>query len=246
MLKITNFSAIVAEKQVLNDISLEFAPGKLYALLGHNGSGKSSLAFSLMGHPAYKITQGSLEWHGELLNDFAPEKRAKIGIFLAFQHPLEIPGVRILGFLKEAWHAKNNSSISVQDFKALLIPYLNLLELHESVLERSLHEGFSGGERKKLELLQLLVLQPNLAILDEIDSGLDVDALRILVKVIIFMRTHNPAIIIVCITHYQHVFKHMVPDQVLIFSGGRCVAVGDATLAHQVEMHGYEQFKTIF
>lgn len=245
MLKITNLSVSIAEQEILTEVSLELHAGKVYGLIGQNGSGKSSLALTIMGHPDYVITGGAMTWDNQNLADLSPEKRAKLGIFLAFQSPLEIPGVGILTFLKEAYGAKTGKQISIADFRTLIEPYIEILGLPEVILERSLHQGFSGGERKKLELLQLLVLQPQLAILDEIDSGLDIDAIKVIHRALEFAQQENPSMSIVFITHYQQFLTEVKPEKVFIFYQGTCVMEGDAALIKQVEMHGYEPFKNV-
>jgi Fe-S cluster assembly ATP-binding protein len=211
--------------------------------MGPNGSGKSSLAYTLMGHPAYELLNGSIVLNGTLLHELSVDKRAKLGLFLAFQQPLEIPGVTVGAFLKEAYQAVKGVHISVKDFQILVEEKLAILHLDSSILSRGLHEGFSGGERKKVEILQLLILQPKMAILDEIDSGLDVDALKVVAAGIAAARAERPEMIILLVTHYQRILNHVCPDFVHVLAQGELVASGDGKLVHAIEGAGYAQFR---
>jgi Fe-S cluster assembly ATP-binding protein len=243
MVTISNLSVAVGDEKIINSLSLDLQPGTFHVLMGPNGSGKSSLAYTLMGHPAYQIMGGTVTIGTTIINDLSPDKRAKLGLFLAFQQPLEIPGVMIGTFLKEAYQAIKGSPISIKEFQHLVAEKLAVLSLDSSILSRSLHEGFSGGERKKLEVLQMLVLSPAIVILDEIDSGLDVDALKIVAAGIAAARTANPAMIILLITHYQRILDYLVPDYVHVLAHGTLVASGDNQLVKAIEVAGYEQFR---
>jgi Fe-S cluster assembly ATP-binding protein len=208
--------------------------------MGPNGSGKSTLAATIIGHPSYEVTQGSITFMGIEINQLAVDKRAQIGIFLACQQPPEIPGVNIFTFLKEAYCALGGRGIGVKEFQAILHQALDFLGIEHSFVQRNLNEGFSGGEKKRLELLQLLLFKPQMAILDEIDSGLDVDALNLISKVIAKLRTENPAMIVLLITHYQRIIDQVMPDAVHVMRNGALICSGDYRLAHNIEKHGYE------
>ncbi|HEX4069476.1 MAG TPA: Fe-S cluster assembly ATPase SufC [Candidatus Babeliales bacterium] len=243
-LQINNLSVSVNDKAVLHNINLKISSQAIHAIMGPNGSGKSSLAYSLMGHPSYTITSGSI-----LLNDFdistaQVHERAKKGLFLSFQHPCEIPGVSVAAFLKEGFIAITGQHISVADFQKLLTARCEQLLIDPSFIQRSL-EGFSGGEKKKLELLQLLLLKPKVAILDEIDSGLDIDALKIVAAGIELACTENSDMTVILITHYQRILNYIVPDYVHVLCDGKIVSSGDAQVAQDLETKGYDGFKNI-
>jgi len=240
---INNLSVCVLNKPVLKDICLSFLPGTLHAIMGPNGSGKSSLAYFLAGHPNYTLTTGSVLFNEHSLLDYAPHERAKKGLFLAFQNPFEIPGVSVLSFLKEAYMAVKEQHISVTDFTDLIRQRCAQLGIEESFLLRGLNEGFSGGEKKRLELLQLLVLQPSLAILDEIDSGLDIDALKAVANGIEIARKENPFLIVILITHYRRILEYIQPHFVHILCDGSIVSSGDYSLVDVLETEGYDGFK---
>jgi len=245
LLHIKNLSVSVNDKQILHDINLHVGASAIHAIMGPNGSGKSSLAHTLMGHPSYIITSGSI-----LLNDFDISKslvheRAKHGLFLSFQHPCEIPGVSVVSFLKEAYMAVTGTHIAVADFQSLLLKYCEQLSIASAFISRGLNDGFSGGEKKRLELLQLLVLKPKVAILDEIDSGLDIDALKVVAAGIELARKENPTMSIILITHYQRILDYIVPHFVHVLCDGRIVSSGDAQVAKDVEIKGYDGFKQI-
>jgi Fe-S cluster assembly ATP-binding protein len=245
LLHIQNLSVAVNDKQVLHDINLDVGASAIHAIMGPNGSGKSSLAHSLMGHPSYTITSGSI-----LLNDFDISKslvheRAKNGVFLSFQHPCEIPGVSVASFLKEAYMAVTGTHIAVADFQKLLLKYCEQLSIAPAFISRGLNDGFSGGEKKRLELLQLLLLKPKVAILDEIDSGLDIDSLKVVAAGIDLARKENPIMSIILITHYQRILDYIIPHFVHVLCDGKIVASGDAQVALDVEARGYDGFKNI-
>ncbi|MCX5922625.1 MAG: Fe-S cluster assembly ATPase SufC [Candidatus Dependentiae bacterium] len=243
MLSITNLHvALESALAIVKGLNLTVQPGTLHAIMGPNGSGKSTLALTLMGHPRYTITQGSMVYKGQDLAQLSPDKRAKLGIFLAFQHPYEIPGVTVLTFLKEAHQAVTGVQSSVKDFKALLESKMELLSMDPSYVYRSLNDGFSGGEKKRLEMLQLLVLKPSLVILDEIDSGLDIDALKVVAAGLNQLKVDNPECAIIMITHYQRMLDYIKPDHVHVMRDGQIVASGDAQLAHDLEHKGYDAY----
>lgn len=245
LLSLNNLSVAVNGKQILYDICLTIDIGAIHAIMGPNGSGKSSLAYALMGHPSYKTTSGAV-----FLNDFdistsLVHERAKNGLFLSFQHPCEIPGVSVASFLKEAYTAVTGKYISVADFQALLLGRCEQLSIAPAFISRGLNDGFSGGEKKRLELLQLLVLRPKVAILDEIDSGLDIDSLKVIAAGIELARKENPAMSIILITHYQRILDYIIPDYVHVLCDGRIVESGDAQVAKDLERKGYDEFKRI-
>ncbi len=242
-LEINNLSVSVFNQPVLKSITLSIKPGTTHAIMGPNGSGKSTLAYALMGHPNYQITAGSIVLQKKEITDLSPDKRAQGGLFLAFQQPQAIPGVRVLTFLKEAYHAMHGKSISVQDFQQLLFMRMKQLLIDSSFASRNLNDGFSGGERKRFELLQLLLLQPNVAVLDEIDSGLDIDALKIVSNGIAIARKENPRLSIILITHYQRILQYVAPDYVHVLCDGRIVESGNASLAQELEQKGYDGFR---
>lgn len=243
-LQINNISVSVNNKPVLYDINLNVNAGAIHAIMGPNGSGKSSLACVLMGHPSYHIASGSILLNAVDISTAQVHERAKHGLFLSFQHPCEIPGVSVASFLKEAYIAITGNHIAVADFQALLLKYCEQLTIDPAFIQRSL-EGFSGGEKKKLELLQLLLLKPKLAILDEIDSGLDIDALKIVAAGVELARKENPQMAVVLITHYQRILEYIIPDYVHVLCNGRIVSSGDAHVARDLEIKGYDGFKQI-
>jgi Fe-S cluster assembly ATP-binding protein len=239
MLQVTNLCVAHNEQIILHDISLIIKPGAVHAVMGPNGSGKSTFAVTLMGHPLYSVKYGSIIYNGEDITAFSPHMRAKKGIFLSFQHPLAIPGVSLATMLKEAHQAVTGIALDVTAFRELLYASMDLLELSHAFADRAINEGCSGGERKRLEMLQLLVLKPSLAILDEIDSGLDVDALQLVAQALMTVRAHNPSMSIIMITHYNRIVQHIAPDAVHILSAGRIMKSGERTLADTIEQHGY-------
>jgi len=243
LLLINKLSVSVLDKPVLYDIDLCINTGLIHAIMGPNGSGKSTLAYALMGHPNYRVTSGSVLLNGTDLNFLSVHERAKNGLFLAFQHPCEIPGVSVASFLKEAYIAVTGQHISAADFQVLLRERCAQLGIDPAFMARSLNDGFSGGEKKRLELLQLLILQPKLVILDEIDSGLDIDSLKIVADGIALARKENPAMSIILITHYQRILNYIMPDYVHVLCDGRIVASGDGAVAYVLEAKGYDAWK---
>jgi Fe-S cluster assembly ATP-binding protein len=245
MLSIKNLHADVEEKQILKGINLEVKAGEVHAIMGPNGSGKSSLASVLAGRQSYEVTAGEVAFKGKNLLDMAPEVRAREGLFLAFQYPIEIPGVSNINFLKTAISEirayKNLPPLDAKEFLRLTKEKQKLVEFDARLVNRSLNEGFSGGEKKRNEILQLAMLEPELAILDETDSGLDIDALRIVSKGVNKLRSEKNAFII--ITHYQRLLEYIVPDFVHVLYDGRIVKSGTKDLALELEEKGYDWLK---
>ena len=245
MLKIENLQARVAEKQILNGINLEVKAGEVHAIMGPNGSGKSTLASVLSGREAYEVTGGTVSFLGKDLLAMAPEDRAREGVFMAFQYPVEIPGVSTINFMKTALNQirehRGQPTVDAVSFLNLMKEKVRLVEIDQSLLNRSLNEGFSGGEKKRNEIFQMAMLEPRLAILDETDSGLDIDALRIVSNGVNKLRGKNNAIIVV--THYQRLLEYIVPDFVHVLYKGRIVKSGTKELALELEAKGYDWIK---
>lgn len=241
MLVIKNLHARVGGNQILNGINLKVNAGEVHAIMGPNGSGKSTLANVLAGRSAYEVTEGSVSYLGQDLLEMAPEERAREGVFMAFQYPVEIPGVNNTYFLKAALNAirkhRGEDQLDAMDFLALTREKMNVLHIDESLLKRPVNEGFSGGEKKRNEIFQMAVLEPKLAILDETDSGLDIDALRVVAEGVNALRSPDRAIIVV--THYQRLLDYIVPDFVHVLSEGRIVKSGGKELALDLEEKGY-------
>jgi Fe-S cluster assembly ATP-binding protein len=245
VLSIKNLHAGVEEKEILKGLNLEVKPGEVHAIMGPNGAGKSSLASVLSGRPNYEVTEGSVSLDGKNLLDMSPEDRAREGVFLAFQYPIEIPGVSNINFLKTAMNEirayKGLEPMTAKEFLALSKEKQKLVEFDAKLVNRSLNEGFSGGEKKRNEIFQLAMLEPKLAILDETDSGLDIDALRIVSRGVNKLRNDKNAFII--ITHYQRLLDYIVPDFVHVLSDGKIVKTGDKNLALELEEKGYDWIK---
>jgi Fe-S cluster assembly ATP-binding protein len=242
MLEIRNLHAKVGDKPILNGISLVVNAGEVHAIMGPNGSGKSTLAQVLAGHPAYEVTEGQILYQGQDLLDMEPEERAQAGLFLAFQYPVEIPGVSNAYFLRAALNeirkARGEEEIDPIDFMDLVESKLKLVEWGPEIMSRAVNAGFSGGEKKRNEILQMAVLEPRLAILDETDSGLDIDALRIVASGVNALRRPDNATVVV--THYQRLLNYIVPDRVHVLASGRIVKSGGKELALELEARGYE------
>ena len=242
MLEIKNLTATAGDKEILKGISLTVNPGEVHAIMGPNGSGKSTLAQVLAGHPAYAVTGGQVLYEGEDLFELEPEERAQKGIFLAFQYPVEVPGVSNAYFLRAAYNEIRKSrgldEVDPMDFIDLLEEKLKVVEWGPEIMQRSVNHGFSGGEKKRNEILQMAVLEPRLAILDETDSGLDIDALRIVASGVNKLRATDRSFLLV--THYQRLLNYIVPDFVHVLAGGRIVKSGGKELAHELEARGYD------
>ena len=242
MLKVTNLHCSVDGNEILKGIDLTVEPGKVHALMGPNGSGKSTLAFSLTGHPKYEITGGSATLDGENILEMSADKRARAGLFLSFQYPAAIPGVKVPNFLFAARQVVRPGELTPSKFRALLLEKMDILGMDPSFLGRYLNDGFSGGEKKRLEMLQMAVLAPRYAVLDETDSGLDVDALKDVGESVKALRASaegkNTGFLI--ITHYPRILQHIEPDVVHVMIDGRIVKTGDAELAHRIEREGYD------
>jgi len=242
MLEIKDLRATVADKEILKGISLSVKAGEVHAVMGPNGSGKSTLAQVLAGHPAYEVTGGSVTYMGQDLLEMDAEIRAQAGVFLAFQYPVEIPGVSNAYFLRAAYNeirkARGEEEIDPMSFADLMDEKMKLVEMDGAMLTRSVNTGFSGGEKKRNEILQMAVLEPKLAILDETDSGLDIDALRTVAGAVDKLRRPDNATVIV--THYQRILNYITPDFVHVLSGGRIVLSGGKELALELEARGYD------
>lgn len=245
MLKINNLHASIEDKAILQGINLEVNAGEVHAIMGPNGSGKSTLASVLAGREDYDVTEGSIEYLGNDISELAPEERAREGIFLAFQYPVEIPGVSTTNFLKTAINQvrehRGEKALDAVSFLKLMKEKMKLVDIDQSLLSRSLNEGFSGGEKKRNEIFQMAMLEPKLAVLDETDSGLDIDALRIVANGVNSLKSKDNATIVV--THYQRLLDYIVPDFVHVLYKGRIVKSGDKSLALELEEKGYDWIK---
>ena len=244
ILQISNLQVIVDQKIIIENLNLTIEPGLVHVLMGPNGSGKSTLAYALMGHPSYQIAKGSITFKGNDITALTVDKRAHLGIFLAFQNPYEIPGVTVFNFLREAYLAITKKVVSVKEFQEILYAHMELLTIDIGFAHRPLNHGFSGGQKKQLELLQLLLLKPTFAILDEIDSGLDVDAIAMVGKGLDLARKENPDLSLLIITHYPRLLKYISPDFVHIMNNGRIQETGSAPLVHHIEQCGYDAYKS--
>jgi Fe-S cluster assembly ATP-binding protein len=242
MLKIDNLQVSVAGKPVLKGLSLEVNAGEVHAIMGPNGSGKSTLSYVLAGRPGYEVTGGSVQYDGQDLLALAAEERARAGVFLGFQYPVEIPGVNNVYLLKAAVNAARKHrglpEVDAFEFLQLVRGKMKLMQMDEAFLSRGVNEGFSGGEKKRNEILQMLVLEPRLALLDETDSGLDIDALKVVARGVNTLRSPERAVVLV--THYQRLLEHIVPDRVHVLAKGRIVRSGDRDLALELERRGYD------
>ncbi len=245
MLSISNLHVRAGDRQILNGLSLEVGAGEVHAIMGPNGSGKSTLAQVLAGREGYEVTEGSVSYRGKDLLALPPEERAREGVFLAFQYPVEIPGVNNVYLLKAGLNAvrkhRGEPEVDAFEFLALIREKMKLMQMDESFLSRGVNEGFSGGEKKRNEILQMSVLEPSLALLDETDSGLDIDALRVVADGVNSLR--NPERAIVLVTHYQRLLDYIEPDRVHVLSGGRILKSGDKSLALELEKRGYDWVK---
>tara|TARA_A100001037_G_C15148729_1_gene637816 strand:- start:2999 stop:3766 length:768 start_codon:yes stop_codon:yes gene_type:complete len=246
-LEIRGLSAKVADEEVsiLNNLDLTLESGQIHAIMGPNGSGKSTLAKVLAGHPSYQVTSGEVLYLGQSILEMEPDERALAGIFMAFQYPVEIPGVSIANFLRTALQARlgRGEELDLFDFQDQLLESMKLLEVEPSFAERPVNDGFSGGEKKRNEILQMAVLQPTLAIMDETDSGLDIDALQIVSKGVNTLQQQNPEMTILMITHYQRLLDYIKPDLVHVMVDGKIVRTGGPELALELERQGYADWK---
>jgi Fe-S cluster assembly ATP-binding protein len=242
LLDIRNLTANVAGVEILKGIDLTIGAGEVHAIMGPNGSGKSTLAKVLAGHPSYEVTGGEVLFDGKSLFDLAPEERARAGVFLGFRYPIEVPGVTNSSFLRMAYNtvqgARGKDELDPLEFDDYVQDKLKLLDMDPAFLERSVNEGFSGGEKKRNEILQMAILEPKLAILDETDSGLDIDALRIVANGVNQLRNTDNAVLLV--THYQRLLNYIVPDYVHVMDDGRIIKTGGKGLALELESRGYD------
>ncbi|MBF1312157.1 MAG: Fe-S cluster assembly ATPase SufC [Porphyromonadaceae bacterium] len=245
MLKIENLHASIGDKEILKGINLTVGKGEVHAIMGPNGSGKSTLAYSIAGHPTYEVTEGSVTFEGEDILELEPEERAHRGLFLSFQYPVEIPGVSMVNFMRAALNERRKAAgldpLPAAEFLKLMKQKRELVELDNKLASRSVNEGFSGGEKKRNEIFQMAMLEPKLAILDETDSGLDIDALRIVAKGVNELRSPENSTIV--ITHYQRLLDYIRPDFVHVLYKGRIVRSGGPELALELEERGYDWIK---
>jgi Fe-S cluster assembly ATP-binding protein len=245
VLKVTDLHVRVEDKQILNGLNLEVRPGEVHAIMGPNGSGKSTLVQVMAGREGYEVTQGSVTFKGKDLLSLPAEERAREGVFLAFQYPVEIPGVNNVYLLKAALNAqrkhRGETEVDAFEFLGLVREKMKLMQMDESFLNRGVNEGFSGGEKKRNEILQMAILEPTLALLDETDSGLDIDALRVVANGVNSLRNANRSIVMV--THYQRLLDYIEPDYVHVLSGGQILKSGDKSLALELEKRGYDWIK---
>ncbi len=247
ILSVTGLGARVAEEDsdILKGVDLAIRPGEIHAIMGPNGSGKSTLAKVIAGHPGYEATTGSVVFQGENLLEMEPDERAQAGVFIAFQYPVAIPGVSIANFLRTALQARleNGDELDLFDFQELLMERMELLHMEPSFAQRAVNDGFSGGEKKRNEILQMAVLKPSLAVMDETDSGLDIDALKVVAHGVNTLKAENPAMSVLLITHYQRMLNYITPDVVHVMVKGRIVESGGPEVATGLEERGYEEYR---
>lgn len=239
MLNIQDLKVNIEGKEILKGVNLQIEKNTAHVLMGQNGSGKSTLAQTIMGSPMYEITGGSIKFDGKEISNLKPDERAKMGIFLCFQYPSEVSGVSVLSFLRLIYNNSHEEKLSPVRFRELAKEKAQILGINDEMLSRSLNEGFSGGEKKRMEMLQMLVLEPKFAILDEVDSGLDIDALKIVSKAVNYLREKTKMSVLV-ITHYARILKYLEPDFVHIMKEGQIIKSGDKSLAHELEEKGYK------
>ncbi len=244
-LEIRDLHVRVEDHEILRGVDLDVSRGEIHALMGPNGSGKSTLANTLLGHPAYEVTDGTITFKGEDITSAAPHERAKAGLFLAFQYPVAIPGVSVANFLRMAINAKREDAISVKEFRTQLQHAIDLLDVDKSFTSRHLNDGFSGGEKKRAEILQMAMLAPDVAILDETDSGLDIDALRTVAEGVQALHDEQGLGALI-ITHYQRILHYVEPDFVHVMIDGRIVLEGGVELVEQLEREGYDRIRQQF
>jgi Fe-S cluster assembly ATP-binding protein len=241
--EIQNLHVTAQGTEILKGVDLVIRPGEIHALMGPNGSGKSTLANALLGSPDYLVTAGRVVFKGEDVTDWPPDVRGKAGMFLAFQYPEEIPGVPVAQFLRQALSARRGMDMSVLELRLSIMDWMKKLGMDPSFGDRYLNEGFSGGEKKRNEILQMAIMEPEVAILDETDSGLDIDALRVVARGVQEVRTASPELGVLLITHYQRILSELQPDRVHILIGGRLVDSGGPELASRLEEEGYEAWR---
>ncbi len=244
MLKVENLHIEIDGQEIVKGLDLEVQRGEIHAIMGPNGSGKSTLANVLMGHPRYEVTQGSITFEGEDVLELEPDERAKMGMFLAFQYPSEVPGVSVANFLRTAVNSVREQELSPMEMYKLLQEKMRVMQMDPKFAERYLNEGFSGGEKKRNEILQMLMLEPKLAIMDETDSGLDIDALQVVARGVNELR--GPEFSAVIITHYQRILRYIQPDRVHVMLDGRLVTSGGKELADVLEDKGYDWVRQEF
>ncbi len=244
-LQIKDLHVEVEGKEILKGVDLAVSKSEVVALMGPNGAGKSSLGYALLGHPAYKITKGQIIFNGEDITKMPTNERARKGLFLSFQYPSEVPGVSMANFLRTAVNARRdkNNPVPIGEFVKQLKETMNMLKIDESFMHRYLNEGFSGGEKKRAEILQMAMLKPQMAILDETDSGLDVDSLKVVAEGINSMM--NPELGVLLITHYQRILNYVKPNKVYVMMNGKVAASGGADLVNQIESKGYESIRVV-
>lgn len=239
-LEIKNLTATVEDKKILNSLNFEISKGSIVGICGKNGSGKSSLLQVLMGNPVYKIFEGKLTFEGVDITELKTFERARLGLFLAFQYPIEVPGVNFGEFLRLAYNSKYpDDKLNIFHFRKLLREKMKLLDIDEKFLDRNLNEGFSGGEKKRAEILQLLILKPKLVMLDETDSGLDIDAFNIIFSNLKLLKEENPDLTLMIVSHYQKVFEILKPDQVILLESGEIKEIGDIKILEKIHSRGY-------
>jgi Fe-S cluster assembly ATP-binding protein len=244
LFEIRNLHVSVGDQQILNGLDLAVNEGEVHALMGPNGSGKSTLANALLGNPEYRVSDGRILFKGDDITDWPTDVRAKAGLFLAFQYPEEVPGVPVIQFLRQAMGARKGlDDMSVLETRMAIIEWMKRLEMDPAFGDRYLNEGFSGGEKKRNEILQMAMLEPDLAVLDETDSGLDIDALRVVAKGVNEVRAARPKMGVLLITHYQRILQALTPDVVHILVDGRVVETGGPDLAERLEREGYDAWR---
>ncbi|MHB1988882.1 MAG: Fe-S cluster assembly ATPase SufC [Acidimicrobiales bacterium] len=243
LLHIEDLHVSVEGHEILRGVDLVLPAGELHAVMGPNGSGKSTLANAVAGNPGYTVTEGRILYQGEDVTLWPVDVRAKAGVFLAFQYPEEIPGVPVSQFLRQAVSARQGTDLSVLEVRVALVEWMRRLEMDESFASRYLNEGFSGGEKKRNEILQMALLSPDLAVLDETDSGLDVDALRVVARGVREVRANKPELGVLLVTHYRRILDELVPDKVHVLIGGRIAETGGPELADRLDAEGYERYE---
>jgi Fe-S cluster assembly ATP-binding protein len=244
MLKIENLQVEIDGQEIVKGLDLEVGKGEIHAIMGPNGSGKSTLANVLMGHPRYEVTGGSITFEGEDVFELEPDERAKLGMFLAFQYPSEVPGVSVANFLRTAVNSVREEELNPMEMYRLIQEKMSIMQMDPRFAERYLNEGFSGGEKKRNEILQMLMLEPTLAIMDETDSGLDIDALQVVARGVNELR--GPEFSAIIITHYQRILRYIEPDHVHVMLDGRLVTSGGKELAEELEEKGYDWVRQEF